>query len=125
MCKHVLIIEDDRYSGEVLSQFLALHKISYAVIQDPSTLESADLDQVDIIFLDLEMPRLNGYELFEILKRKYRVNAPIIACTVHANEMDTVRRIGFDGFISKPLDGDRFEQQLLRLLNGQPVWENY
>jgi len=37
--------------------------------------------------------------------------------------MKIAKLAGFDGFIGKPLDPDRFPEQISRLLSGQPVWE--
>jgi two-component system cell cycle response regulator DivK len=37
--------------------------------------------------------------------------------------MDRARAAGFDGFLGKPLDPDRFPDQIQKILNGQPVWE--
>jgi two-component system cell cycle response regulator DivK len=37
--------------------------------------------------------------------------------------MNRARAAGFNGFIGKPLDPDRFPDQVRRLLAGEPVWE--
>ena len=81
------------------------------------------LEKVDIVFLDLEMPKLDGYEVLVILKQHFGNNVPIVACTVHTAEINTTRKLGFSSFVAKPLDTDRFPNQLSRILNGDPVWE--
>ncbi|MFN2274683.1 MAG: response regulator, partial [Anaerolineales bacterium] len=50
---------------------------------------------------------------------------PVVAVTAYASEeqMQRARQAGFDGFIGKPLDPDRFPDQIRRALAGQPVWE--
>jgi two-component system, cell cycle response regulator DivK len=77
---------------------------------------------VDVVFLDLEMPGVDGYAVKNYLRTKLGTT-PIIACTVHLNEIDMVRQSGFDGFLGKPLDSHRFSDQLGRILTGMPVWE--
>jgi hypothetical protein len=52
-----------------------------------------------------------------------RLTAPVVACTVHLNEIVDVRETGFNGFLGKPLDGARFSQQLHRILNRESIWE--
>jgi len=47
----------------------------------------------------------------------------IIAYTVHVSELDTARRWGFDGFLGKPVDIDRFPEQFECIINGGAVWE--
>jgi two-component system cell cycle response regulator DivK len=37
--------------------------------------------------------------------------------------MNKARASGFDGFLGKPLDADRFPDQIRRILAGEPVWE--
>jgi two-component system, cell cycle response regulator DivK len=37
--------------------------------------------------------------------------------------MAKARQSGFNGFLGKPLDPDRFPDQIQRMLNGAPIWE--
>jgi two-component system cell cycle response regulator DivK len=50
---------------------------------------------------------------------------PIIAVTAEASleQMKKAKDSGFDGFLGKPLDPDRFPDQIRRILSGEPVWE--
>jgi CheY-like chemotaxis protein len=123
---HALIIDDDAYSIHVMERLLDQEDISYTAVADPTTLEDvlATLDAVDIVFLDLEMPKLDGYEVLAILKNHLGTNVPIVACTVHTAEINNTRRQGFSSFVAKPLDLDRFSDQLHRILSGIPVWES-
>ena len=49
----------------------------------------------------------------------------VAAVTAEASQeqMAKARAAGFDGFLGKPLDPDRFPDQIRRLLRGEPVWE--
>jgi CheY-like chemotaxis protein len=82
----------------------------------------AALDNVDVVFLDLEMPGMDGYETHAWLRDRLK-GVPIIAYTVHVSEMNVVKQRGFDGFLGKPLDNERFPGQLSRILAHEPVWE--
>lgn len=117
-----LIIENDRYSIEILSRLLAKQSVSSIAITDPTRLKEEDASQADIIFLDLDMPEMNGYQVFEILRQKYGVQQPIIAYTVNLNEMATVRQMGFNGLVAKPVDASCFNDHLARMLNGEAIW---
>jgi CheY-like chemotaxis protein len=122
---HALIIDDELFNLEVLCRLLSTHGISSTKIQDVRLLEK-NLDKaapIDLVFLDLEMPQMDGYQVFNVLKHSLPVNTPIIACTVHANEMSTVRELGFNGFIAKPLDRERFFDQVTTILRGEEVWD--
>ena len=122
---HALIIDDDAYSIHVMERLLDQENISYTAVADPTCVKEmlTRLDTVDIVFLDLEMPKLDGYEVLAILKQHLDAKVPIVACTVHTAEMGNTRRQGFFSFVAKPIDHDRFSDQLNRILNGTPVWE--
>jgi CheY-like chemotaxis protein len=122
---HALIIDDNETGIKVLTEMLSALDISYVALQDPTDLEGRleVLSQVDVIFLDLEMPKIDGYEMLRILKDDLRLVCPIIAYSVNTSEMSTAREIGFDGFLGKPLRMNRFPGQVERILRGEPVWE--
>ncbi|HEX2618780.1 MAG TPA: response regulator, partial [Phototrophicaceae bacterium] len=80
------------------------------------------LKLVDVVFLDLEMPGLDGYQVKEMLRSSLG-DTPIVAYTVHVSEINEVRNLGFNGFLGKPLDNARFPGQLARILRGEAVWE--
>ncbi len=122
--RRALVIDDNRLNLKVLSQMLAKQGLACVEVSDPAQLETMipTLDPVDVVFLDLEMPGIDGYVVKDIL-REHLGNMPIIAYTVHVSEMNNVHDSGFDGFVGKPLDSSRFPDQLARILNGEPVWE--
>lgn len=122
---HALIIDDDKKNLGVLKQLLSMAEISYTEVADTTRLETMldRLQPVDLVLLDLEMPDIDGYGVFQLLRsREEFQTTPIVACTVHTGEFHTVREMGFDGFISKPLDVDLFATQIDQILNGQAVW---
>lgn len=70
---------------------------------------------VDTVITDLEMPRLNGYELIEDLRRRPATrHLPVVVLTTRAGEKHwaLARRLGVEHYVSKPVD----EQAFVRLL---------
>ena len=122
---HALIIDDNGTGIDVLGALLSAQNVSYSGLQDPSQIHAAlaELNQADVIFLDLEMPDINGYEMLEILRNELQVSVPIIAYSVHTAEINVARELGFDGFLGKPLRREHFPTHLKRILAGQGVWE--
>lgn len=121
---HALIIEDNSVNVQVLGKLLTLQGVTHTTILHPDRLAAALENTADVVFLDLEMPGLNGYDVLALLKADDRFRSvPIVACTVHVSEMNTAYQLGFDSFIPKPLDSDRFPGQLARILHGEHVWE--
>jgi CheY-like chemotaxis protein len=122
---HALIIDDNAQNLKVLAQLLSKQGASCTEILDPRTLLNTLpilVGHIDVVFLDLEMPGLDGYNVKELL-RTYLGDTPIIAYTVHVSEIHVVKQLGFDGFLGKPLDTSRFPNQLARILRGESVWE--
>lgn len=124
--KHALIIDDDRKNVSVLTQLLEKENVSSTQVLDSSQLDAAihNIKPVDVIFIDLEMPEKDGYDVLQQLKGDARFqSAPMVAYTVHVSEVQVAHQHGFDGFIGKPLDSDKFPDQLARILSGKGVWE--
>jgi two-component system cell cycle response regulator DivK len=124
MSQHALVIDDNAQNRKVLVQLLSKQGINSTEVADPRKMtgDLSTLGSIDVVFLDLEMPGLNGYDVKNLLRAQLG-STPIIAYTVHVSEMNVVRKSGFDGFIGKPIDHTRFPDQLARILKGQPVWE--
>lgn len=121
-----LIIEDDQTSIDVLENLLTQLRVeSTVVLGGPDVAEVlAQKPRPDVIFLDLEMPGLNGYEVLDVLRNDDEFNGvPIVAYTTHLSHMNNARTAGFDGFLGKPLHRQEFENNLIRILNGEQVWE--
>lgn len=125
MMSHALIVDDNAENLEVLARLLGANDVSYTAIQDPTDIPAVldREDHVDMVFLDLEMPKRNGYELLDVIRAQYGTKAQIIACTVHTSEIDHAHEAGFDGFISKPLNPTQFAKQLKQIQNKIPVWD--
>ncbi len=121
---HALIIDDNAQNLEVLSRLLTMNDVSFTAVQKTDQLESvlSTSPRVDIVFLDIEMPGRNGYDLLSVLRNALGGDTVVVACTVHTNEIAHAQAMGFDGFIAKPLDPKLFATQLAMLLQGQAVW---
>jgi two-component system cell cycle response regulator DivK len=85
-----------------------------------------NLPHIDLILLDLRLPFEDGYEVLRKIRAERRLaDARVVAVTIEATsaEMAKAQDAGFDGFLGKPLDIDRFPDQLRRILRGEEVWE--
>ena len=122
---HALIIDDDANNLGIMTEMLAVEGVTATTVQNPTQVEGIlkSLARLDIVFLDLEMPGLNGYDVLTRLRASSKaVSVPVVACTVHLNEMNNAHRMGFHSFLGKPLDADKFPEQLARILKGEHVW---
>ncbi len=88
--------------------------------------EASNHEAIDLILLDIQLPYEDGFAVQRKLRQHPRLkNTSIVAVTANASETSMQRAIseGFDGFIGKPLDPDRFPKQIRRILEGKIVWE--
>ena len=122
---HALIIDDNIRNIHVLANLLDDENITNIHITNPRQLDAIlqDSAEINIIFLDLEMPGMDGYEVHQLLRSNPRFDGvPIVACTVHISEIHAASQFGFDSFLGKPLNPDNFPQQISRILQGEGVW---
>jgi two-component system cell cycle response regulator DivK len=84
------------------------------------------LPRIDLILMDIRLPYEDGYQALQKIRANPRLKETlVVAVTAEASEeqMDKAQKAGFNGFLGKPLDPDRFPEQIKRLLSGEAVWE--
>lgn len=124
----VLIVEDNVSNFLLMARLLGLlgahcewKTSGYEVVEYADT-----LPRVDLILMDIRLPYEDGYEALRKLRSSPTLRSiPVVAVTAYANEeqLHRAKAAGFDGFIGKPLDPDRFPEQVASLLAGEPIWE--
>lgn len=123
---HALVIDDNRNNGEVLAMLLKNSGVSHTMLLSPRNLGEIleSLTQIDVVFLDLELPNYSGFDVLKALQDDPRlIQVPIVAYTVHTSEANEARAAGFHSFLGKPLNMQVFPDQLQRILSGERVWE--
>ena len=122
---HALVVDDDVKNLGVLSRLLARQGVVCTEASSSSQLAAVlmNLTKVDLVFLDLELPGINGYQIMDQLKTDARFEGvPFVAYTAHVNEINAAHKKGFHSFLGKPVDAAKFPEQLGHILNGEPVW---
>jgi two-component system, cell cycle response regulator DivK len=124
----VLVVEDNVSNFVLIARllgFMGIHcewKTSgYEVVEYADTLA-----RLDLILMDIRLPYEDGYGAMRKIRSSERLKSvPIIAVTAEASQeqMNKARAAGFNGFLGKPLDPDRFPDQIRRIMNGEEVWE--
>jgi two-component system cell cycle response regulator DivK len=124
----VLVVEDNVSNFLLMARLLGILGVhcewktsGYEVVEYADT-----LPRVDLILMDIRLPYEDGYEALHKLRSSPTLRSvPVVAVTAYANEeqLRRARTAGFDGFLGKPLDPDRFPDQVQRILAGEPVWE--
>ncbi len=114
MAYTVLAIDDSKKIVEIIRYFLEQEGFTVKTSLDPAEgLRVAQEGGVDLILLDIMMPGMDGYTLFDHLKKDPRTcDVPVVMLTARAIIQHTPKDFfyGLYGFLAKPFS----KQQLLR-----------
>lgn len=118
--KTVLHVEDNFDNRMLVRRILQAY--GYKVVEAENAMGARELlktHRPDLILMDINMPDEDGYTLTNELKAlPYLVNIPIVAITANVMKGDRERTLnaGCDGYIEKPIDVDRFVEQVEHFL---------
>ncbi|MCX5636999.1 MAG: ATP-binding protein [Planctomycetota bacterium] len=117
---HVLVAEDAPANQLLFRTLLERQGLEVTIAEDGlKAVEKATSESYDIIFMDMQMPNLNGYAAAERL-RSLGITTPIVALTAHAMAGDDTKCLdaGCDVYLSKPISQPRL-LEILRKYLGQ------
>ena len=111
----VLVVDDSPINQMVITELL--EGLNLHVDTADNGLEAVkrcEKTTYDIIFMDLEMPVMDGHEAVVAIRQQLKFFNPIIALTAHDKDSmtKTLRKEGFSGFLKKPVS----ESELFRLV---------
>lgn len=126
---HVLVVEDNVPNFVLIARMLAFMGVPRCEWKTSGwqVVEYADtLPRIDLILMDIRLPYEDGFQALQKLRSHPRLkDTVVVAVTAEASveQMKRAKEAGFDGFLGKPLDPDRFPDQIRRVMRGEPVWE--
>ena len=111
---HILVVDDDKNTRLFLSAVLegAGYTVT-AACNGVDALDVMDREHIDLVVLDVMMPKMDGYEFTKVL-RDAQNNIPILMVSAKHLPVDKHRGffVGTDDYITKPIDD---EEMLLRI----------
>ena len=111
--KKVLLVEDNELNREIATALLEEIGISVDCVEDGTDaverMNEVDDDRYDLIFMDIQMPKMDGYMTtreIRTLKNNKKANIPIVTMTANAFEEDKEKsfKAGMNAHITKPID---------------------
>jgi len=120
--KKILYIEDNVANMKLIERVVKLlpNVEFYSAADAESGIDIALEERPDVILLDINLPGMDGYEAFQILREnKETKSTPIIAVSSYAMRQDINRalEIGFTDYITKPINAEQFIEKLKRYLS--------
>lgn len=109
MSRTILIVDDSKLARKVLRDALP-DRSDWDISEVSNGLEALEFSRrntVDILFLDLTMPEMDGYELLEKLQtEKIRPFVIVVSADIQPKARERVISLGAATFVSKPVDAD-------------------
>ena len=116
----VLVVDDDPILREFASVYLSSPAAQVETAADVDTaLAQLQAQSFDIVLIDIEMPRRDGYELLKILRQDARTaNLPIMMLTGREDiaSIDLSYELGATAFTTKPVNWRQLSYQIRYLL---------
>lgn len=110
----ILLLEDDPILSEIIEEFLCEHGYHVALFYDgQEALDALFVDKFDILVLDINVPRLSGFELLKALKEA-KIHTPTIFIT-SLSQINDVKKgfaLGAEDYLKKPFE---LEELLVRI----------
>ncbi|WP_395656612.1 LytR/AlgR family response regulator transcription factor [Nocardioides sp.] len=116
----VLVVDDERPALDELAYLLGRDPRIGEVLTSNSATEGLRLLQeqdVDVVFLDIQMPGLTGLELAQVLAR-FKVPPPIVFVTAHEGHAVDAFDLRAVDYVLKPVRADRLAEAVRRVVSG-------
>ena len=122
--KRILLVEDNELNMEIARTILQDAKAEVEVAADGAIavamLQKAPVGYYDVILMDIQMPKMNGYQATEAIRKlpDERAQVPIIAMTANAFEEDRQAAFaaGMDDYLAKPIEIDKLLRKIVKVL---------
>ncbi len=126
--RRILLVEDNALNTEIATELLSMTEVEIEHAENGKQavelFQAAPPDHYDLIFMDVQMPVMDGYEAtrtIRALDHPAAKTVPIIAMTANAftEDVEAALKSGMNGHIAKPLDFDQLTKILMRYLSKQ------
>ncbi|ODV95900.1 hypothetical protein PACTADRAFT_49337 [Pachysolen tannophilus NRRL Y-2460] len=120
----ILVAEDNLVNQEVIKRMLNFEGLKSITLacdgQEAITILQTSLkenDSFDLIFMDVQMPKVDGLAATRIMRNELKYDKPIVALTAFADESNVTKCLdsGMSGFLSKPIRRSQLRKILVEL----------
>ncbi|HXB41861.1 MAG TPA: response regulator [Bacteroidia bacterium] len=119
----ILVVEDVKLNQLLMKTLLEEYGFKMDIAANGKiALEKLKKNTYDIIFMDLQMPEMNGFEATQYIRKKINSSIPIIALTADVTTVDVekCKAAGMNDYISKPIDDKLLYKKIMKFTK-EPV----
>lgn len=126
--KKILLIEDDSDHAELIIDVLKIENFKKEIVLLKDGMEALDYlrkidideirSQIDLVILDLNLPKVNGIDVLKFLKNNSRYSCiPVVILSTSADHetIETAYKNGVDSYITKPISYEGFVEKIKAL----------
>jgi len=119
--KPILLVEDDHIDAMTVKRLLRDLKVANPLVhltngeEALKYLRTENNEKPCVIFLDLNMPKINGIEFLKVAKAEYLLKkVPVVMLTTSKEDQVVVEsfKFGIGGYIVKPIDYEKFVEAI-------------
>ncbi len=117
----VLVVDDEELFRIMISEILSAEGFEVIVAEDgEEAVEIASASLPDLILMDMNMPKVTGFQAIRTLREKDETkNTPILAVTATdtTGDYEEAYDAGCNGYLTKPIDADRLIEKVKELMS--------
>lgn len=121
--QNILVIDDDTMNIKVVEHIFK-DESEYRVIGVKDKDEAFDIlkkQEVSVILLDLIMPDIDGFELYQMIRQKYNIPIVLVTADRSIETVEKIRQLGIDDYLTKPLHAYVVKETVQSITNN---WDN-
>ena len=119
----ILIVDDNRDIVDSLGKLLALEGYDIITAYDGmEALEQLEKNKIDLILLDVMMPRLNGLSALMKIRESYKIPAIILSAKTEESDKVSGLVLGADDYVSKPYNAAELIARVKAQLRRYNAW---
>ena len=117
---HILYIEDNLDSQWLVSRILENTAYNVQVVPDgESAMSYLSENTPDLILVDIGLPKMDGKFVTKLIREKKEFSkTPVVAITAHVlrDERESILAAGCTGYIPKPINVDKFQEEISKYM---------
>ena len=125
--QNILVIDDDMMNIKVVEHIFK-DEPEYRVIGVKDKDEAFDIlekQEVSVILLDLIMPDIDGFELYQKIRQKYNIPVVLVTADRSIETIDKIRQLGIDDYLTKPLHAYVVKETIQSITNNWDNWNDF
>ncbi len=121
MQRRILVVDDDTMNLIRTKKILAKYYDVVLAASGEEALSKLETEKIDLVLLDIEMPKMNGIETFERMKKNHPVEIPVIFLTASGDKDDVLSaiKLGAVNYLRKPFVPQELLKRVAKELEGK------